>query len=300
MKSVLIILLTAVQFFISSANYIAAVVEHEIYYGAEGDSSEQILDQNIELYEEFINLARMHKVQVIVFPEFGLTPVDVAQRSDLYPFAEQVPEVDENTSYLPCGNPSFSKMPILSRMSCAAKSGNMLTLVNMVDSVLCSVSTDSLCPSDGMYLYNVNVLFDENGYLVRKYHKSNEWPGLIDVGYDQPPEPSYVTYTSSFGVLFGTFTCFDIMWEDPPKVLRSRGVEHFLYPVKQGKIGETTLIEPWSKNNNAVVLSANLGSGKLGDCSGIVVNGTAVETTKYYLNNLKFRDENILVGVVPV
>lgn len=295
MKESLLIL--AASSFIVSSDYIAGVVEHEIYMGNEGDSSSVLLDQNLKLYEEFIDLAALHGVQVLVFPEFGLTPVNANERADLYPFAEKVPVISDQL-ILPCNDVSFSDMPILSRISCAAQNSKILTLVNMIDSVSCDVAADSNCPSDGMYLYNVNVLFDETGRLVTKYHKSNEWPGLIAVGYDEPPEPSHVTYMSSFGVEFGMFTCFDIVWNDPPKVLRSQGIEHFLYPVKQGKIGEQTLIEPWSKNNLAVLLSSNLGSGK-NDCSGIVVNGTAVPSTKYYLNNFKFRDENILVGSVP-
>jgi hypothetical protein len=68
--------------------------------------------------------------------------------------------------------------------------------------------------------------------------------------------------------------------------------------VSQGKAGEATIIEPWSKNNNAVVLSANLGSGNK-DCSGIIVNGTPLEAAKYHLADKEFADENILVATVP-
>jgi predicted amidohydrolase len=55
------------------------------------------------------------------------------------------------------------------------------------------------------------------GVISAKYHKSHEWPGLRKA-YDEPLSPSRVTFKSSFGVEFGLFICFDIMFEDPPKV----------------------------------------------------------------------------------
>ncbi len=175
----------------------------------------------------------------------------------------------------------------------------MVVLINMIDWVDCDSSIDSTCPSDGHYQYNTDVLFDENGAVVAKYHKSHEFPPFIGP-YDQPVSPSRVSYTASFGVEFGLFICFDIMFEDPAKVLRADGVRHFLYAVAQGKIGEKTLIEPWSKNNQAVVHSANLGSGNK-DCSGIIVDGEPLKTEKYYLSeSTGFPDDNILVASVPV
>jgi predicted amidohydrolase len=274
MRKQVIIFLTLLSYFVHliCGDYIAAVVEHSIFYGQSSDSPESKLNTNLEIYDGLISLSREKNVQVIVFPEFGLTPVDPQTRSDLYPYAEQIPEISSNASFLPCTDPSFGDKPILQKISCASQRTKQLVLVEMIDSVPCDIVSDTSCPSDGHYQYNTDALFDA-GYLVAKYHKSHEWPGL-KVAYDQPMQPSRVTYMSKFGVEFGLFICFDIMFEDPPKILRSSGIEHFLYAVKQGEIGEKTLIEGWSKNNAATVLSANLGSGKHGDCSGLIVNGT--------------------------
>ncbi len=231
-----------------------------------------------------------------MFPEFGLTPGPAKQRSDFYPYMEKIP--DSGAGVIPCGDSAFSDRPILQRMSCAAKNNQQLLLVDMIDNVDCSASTDSNCPSDGHYQYNTAVIFDKSGKLVTKYHKSHEIKGLQDAGYNVPQTPSQVTYRSDFGVEFGVFVCFDIMFEDPPKKLRERGVEHFLYPVEQGSIGENTIISGWSKQNNATVLSANLGSGKK-DCSGLLVAGTALEAKKVYLGSKEFPTENLLIATVP-
>ena len=256
-------------YFAAASSYVGAVAEHSIFYGSNSDSSEYKLDVNIQLYENLTILARNHGAQVLVFPEFGLTPVESAtNRADLYPFAEVIPDViaDPSTEnyIIPCDSANdFQDRPILFRMSCAARENKILVLVNMIDFQSCDATQDQNCPEDGHYQYNTDVLFDEMGQLVQKYHKSHEWPGL-KVAYDQPLEPSEKSYVSSFGVEFGLFICFDIMFEDPAKVLRANGVEHFLYAVKQGELGEALLIRPWSERNAATVLSANLGSGKGG------------------------------------
>lgn len=284
-----------------SSDYVAAIAQHDIFFGQATDSPSYLLDQNLKLYEEFIQLARKQNADVLVFPEFGVTPVDSSDRGDLYAYAEKIPDVSDSVQVTPCSDPTFSDKPILARISCASQSAKLLTLVNMIDWVDCD-SSDSSCPSDGRYLYNTDVLFDESGQLVRKYHKSHEWPGLIQAGYDQPPTPSHVTYRSSFGVEFGLFICYDIMFQDPPKVLRSQGIQHFLYAVKQGDAGEKTLITQWSKSNQATLVSANLGAGATpvgGDCSGVIVNGTTLLFNKYHLKNSAFPEENLLVSTVP-
>jgi predicted amidohydrolase len=150
----------------------------------------------------------------------------------------------------------------------------------------CDATVDSNCPADGHYQYNTDVVFDEQGTLVSKYHKSHEFPPFMPT-YDQPKKPSYVTYKSSFGVEFGLFICYDIMFDRPAKVLREQGITHFLYAVSQTELGEVVIIAPWSKRNEATVLSSNLGSGVVGDCSGILVNGTDIAGDKIYLNNDK-------------
>ena len=290
-----LILMAVVAVQICSADYIGAVVEHSTYQGTDNESNESKLSKNLDLYEGLVALSTEYDVQVLVFPEFGLTPGAMDKRSDLYPYIEVIPEISDNA--IPCGDAAFNDRPILQRMSCAAIKHRQLILVNMIDNVACDAATDSSCPSDNHYQYNTDVIFDVTGKLVSKYHKSHEVRSLQSA-YDVPAVPAHITYKSSFGVEFGLFTCFDIMWEDPPKVLRESGIEHFLYAVDMHEIGDKTIIEGWSRNNNATLLSANLGAGK-GDCAALIVNGTPLAAQKYYLQNDEFPEENILVASVP-
>lgn len=292
---------------LAAGDYIAAVANHNLFLGTSSDSSEYLLSKNIELYENLTVVGRSNSANVIVFPEFGLTPVASAeQRSDIYPFIENIPEVNVEAPIVPCGDNVFSDRPILARMSCAAKTNEILVLVNMIDSQSCSLETDSKCPADSHYQFNTDVLFDETGAIVAKYHKSHEWPGLLDA-YDQPESPSRVSYKSPvLGVEFGLFTCFDIMFQDPPRELVAQGIKHFLYPVQQGVWGDATLIPHWSKQNQATILASNVKCGdpdsltKL-DFSKVFVNGDELTGEKQFLKNpaTEFRDENVLIVSIP-
>lgn len=295
--AILILAILSALIQIASADYVGAVAEHTVYQGTDSETSESKLSKNIGIYEDLIALSASLGVQVLVFPEFGLTPASAEQRSNLYPYIEVIPESSENL--IPCTNSSFSSRPILQRMSCAALKYKQLILVNMIDNVSCNSSTDFSCPSDGHYHFNTDVIFDDSGALVAKYHKSHEFPPFL-IAYDQPDKPSRVTYKSSFGVEFGLFICYDILFPDPAKVLRQKGIEHFLYSVAQTKVGEKLLIEPWSRNNSATVLSSNLGSGHA-DCSGLIVNGAALPAKKHYLSRKRadFPTDNLLVATVP-
>jgi pantetheine hydrolase len=232
--SLFVVFLSSIS--VINADYVAAVAEHTTFMGNENDSNDYKKSMNLEIYENLTSLAAANGVQVLVFPEFGLVSSKQDTRESLYGFAERIGSVDSANPVTPCDQKdNYSDRPILYRMSCAAKKHNLSILVNLVDWVDCDASNDAACPSDKHYQYNTAIVFNEKGALVSRYYKSHEWPGLL-TAYDQYPLETQVTYKSSFGVEFGIFICFDIMWDNPPKQLRANGIEHFLYPVQQGKM----------------------------------------------------------------
>lgn len=280
---------------LAAGSYKGAVAQHATYMGQGTESVTQLVRTNLDMYERHVYLAAVNGAQVIAFPEFGLVPVEDGNRTKIGELAEVIPNAE--AKYIPCVDTSFSDRPILSRSSCMAKSNHIVVMVNMVDWLDCDKTVDSNCPDDGHYQITTDVMFDESGMLVAKYHKSHEWPGLIPL-YDEAAKPLKVTYRSSFGVEFGLFICFDIMFKNPAVELVDAGVTHFLYAVKQGLIGEHTLISGWSEKYGTTILSANLAAA-VHDCSGVIVNGQTLPFEKYMLGE-EYPEENVIVSVIPI
>ena len=298
MMKMLVLVISAMLAGAEASSYLGAVVEHAVQ-GSADSSLQVVLNENLDIYESLIAKAADYGAQVIVFPEFGLAPLDNSNRTALAFVAESVPSPEDAVQMRQ--RFSWTLQPILARLSAAAKKHSLPVLVNMVDSVPCPSGSD--CPDDGVYLYNTNVLLDATGALVARYHKSNEWPGLKPP-YDQVAEGEYATWTAPFGVQFGIFTCFDIMWHSPAVDYVDAGIGHFLYPVQQGQIGEDTVISHWSKKYSTTVLSSNLATDRRHDCSDVLVNGEklAQEAKLYTVSPAKdgHGTSNVVISRVPM
>jgi len=210
------------------------------------------------------------KANLLIFPEFGLNGADLNNRAAVARYCETVPPIASRTN--PCLNPSlFADRPVLLRSSCMARNASMVISVNMCDLQPCNSSTQG-CPADKRFMWNAEVIFNEQGEIVANYAKTHVWYILT---FNAPKVPDIVTYNASFGVQFGIFTCFDIMFESPAVELVKMGVKHFIYSVAQGAIGEALLIAPWAKLHNVTLNAANLGVGS----SGVFIGGTEAAHT---------------------
>ena len=165
---------------------------------------------------------------IIVFPEYGLTGFGYTRES-FRPFLEDIPD-PKKISWNACRDPQAnSSTPILHRLSCLAKAYDMYLVVNMGDIKICNETTDKHCPTDGRYQYNTNVIFDNNGNLVARYHKQHPFLNEMKV-VNRPLVPEYITFDTPFGK-FGTFICFDALFHDPavPLVTQYK-VDHIVFP----------------------------------------------------------------------
>lgn len=165
---------------------------------------------------------------IIVFPEYGLTGFGYTRES-FRPFLENIPD-PKKVSWNACQDPQAnSSSPILHRLSCLAKTYNMYLVANMGDIKPCNKNTDEHCPTDGRYQYNTNVVFNDEGKLVARYHKQHPFLNEMKV-VDRPLVPEYITFETPFGK-FGTFICFDALFHDPavPLVTKYK-VDHIVFP----------------------------------------------------------------------
>ncbi|XP_045771210.1 vanin-like protein 2 isoform X2 [Maniola jurtina] len=176
-------------------SYVAAVVEYEV----RANSS-----LNLQNYVQLIRDAAKENADIVVFPEMTLTVRDhvVVPINGLlkdYPVPALQPNLYDE---------------VLVSISSAAKENQIYVVVNVEEIVDCTsgdVAGES-CPEQKVYLYNTNVVLDRGGAVIDRYRKINLFgestrkPGsLSDLGI----------FETDFGVKFGHFICFDLMFQVP-------------------------------------------------------------------------------------
>lgn len=137
---------------------------------------------------------------------------------------------------IPCDRADSHLFPISANMSCFARANNITVAFELYDLKYCDRTTDEHCPADGRYQYNTELVLSDDGSVIARYYKTHEWYPL-KAAIDEPVDQPLIKYTTSFGVQFGIFMCFDIMWPSPAKDLVEDGVRHFTYSVAVRLLG---------------------------------------------------------------
>ncbi|CAL4109699.1 unnamed protein product, partial [Meganyctiphanes norvegica] len=186
--------------------YVAAVLE---YAPSQEGNATQRLRTNAEIFAEYAAQAKMQNVDILVFPEYGLTGTSVPISTEhLLPFSLIVP--DPKQAGVPCDYPPgqlYSQA--LSMLSCTAADLSLYLVVDVTEQVDCSSAG---CP-DGYYFYNTQVVFDRQGAVVARYRKQHLF---YEPGYTPGNEdPETAIFTTDFGVTFTLQICFDVMFDSP-------------------------------------------------------------------------------------
>ena len=216
---------------------------------------------NLHSYEQYVQEGQSKGVDIIVFPEDGIYGFLFLNREQIFPFLEDIPD-PRGKPVLPCGNSSFSDRPVLSWLSCLARQYEVTVVANMGDKQKCSATTTpkKTCPPNGWFQYNTDVIFDSDGSLIAKYHKAHLYGQESDI-FDTPDPIPHVNFTTSFGVTFGTFTCYDILFCDPPLELVDAGISNFVFPTAWGNsypfYTSIAFQQAWSRKTQSNFLAAN-------------------------------------------
>ncbi|GBP97467.1 Vanin-like protein 2 [Eumeta japonica] len=175
-------------------HYVAAVVEYHV---------RRDLQYNLASYVSLVGQAAAQNADIVVFPEMTLTsghsvPVPIHGLLQQYPVPALNPEhYDE----------------VLVRLSTAARVNQIYVVINIEELMNCTVVLEGEnCPNNTEFRFNTNVVFDRNGAVIDRYRKINLFgersrtPALTpDLGY----------FETDFGVRFGHFICFDLMFQVP-------------------------------------------------------------------------------------
>lgn len=126
------------------------------------------------------------------------------KESDYESHSLYVGDVDNKTSI--CKGTRRDNSKSIIDLSCSAANNGIYVVVNVLERVN---KTNNDNKSDRIY-YNTNVVFNRNGAIVAKYRKINlfEEPGIT-------PGTNLTTFETDFGVKFGMFVCFDVLFKRP-------------------------------------------------------------------------------------
>jgi predicted amidohydrolase len=253
--------------------------------GTYADPPLSVIQQSIDRFAPFVQSAAGQGVQVIVFPEGALGMFNAENentRDAMFPWCVEVGEVEttnpctEWTAQPPEKNSTLYQ---LYTASCLAQSNKIILALNLCESRPCNPSSDPTCPEDGRFQWNTEVVFEETGMLVMKYHKTHLFGGSAVFDAALPVPTSFV---SSFGVRFGSFVCFDIQFAHPAVDLVQQGVTDFLFsswwvnaaPTMNALMAQ----QAWSNLYQVNLIAANTGATAFNSGGGIYTQGQTLGT----------------------
>lgn len=249
------------------STYIAAVYEHRVVLNPDPHmalsrrAALKHLQQNLDVYEEQATRAARQGVQILVFPEDGLQGFNFT-RSSILGYLEAVPDPLKE-SWNPCDEPErYSNTEVQRRLSCMAQKHNLFLVANMATVQHCS--ENSLCPPDGQWHFNTNVVFRSDGLLVARYYKQNLY---FEDAFDTPLDTQVVTFDTPFAGKFGLITCFDILFHHPTVSLLEKDVRQVIFPtawMNQLPLLDTIQFQrAFSLGANVTLLAANIRNDQL-------------------------------------
>lgn len=175
---------------------------------------------NANKYIDILYSPEAANVDILVFPENTLNRQDTAV---IIPNENEF-DIDLCTNLTYNGN--------LRNIACAAKFLRKYVVINLTTKWNCSERATEhnleQCTKE-WELYNTNVVLNRDGVVISIYRKYNLFGEL---GITQPHSTEYRTFDTDFGVKFGHFVCFDLMFESPAMELVRNGVENIVFPTR--------------------------------------------------------------------
>nr|XP_032657044.1 biotinidase isoform X3 [Chelonoidis abingdonii] len=283
-------------------HYVAAVYEHRPILNpnpatlTDRRSALELMSRNLYIYEEQVIAAAKQGAQIIVFPEDGIHGFNFT-RETIYPYLEFVP-CPQSVKWNPCREPHlFSDTEVLQRLSCMALRSKMFLVANIGAKQPCEYN-DPLCPPDGRYQFNTDVVFDASGTLVARYRKQNLY---FEYAFNTPPEVDHVLFDTPFAGKFGMFTCFDILFYEPAvSLIKKYNVKQVVYPTAwMNQLPLLSAIEfqqAFATAFNINVLAANIHHPTL----GMTGSGIYTPLKSFIYHDMESRDGRLIVAEISV
>ncbi|KAH8386647.1 hypothetical protein KR093_001706, partial [Drosophila rubida] len=242
----------------SDPSYYAGVVELPVQVGTPKERVSAAQD----VYISIIESNDTNDLDILVFPEYVLNNREVPTF---------VPHPQLNIT--PCFEPDYELF--LVEISCAVRARRLYVVLNLIEKELCGPSYGSStwnpCPANGVRFFNTNVVLDRDGRVVSRYRKTHLWRNEYK-SHAVLQQPELATFDTDFGVTFGHFICFDMLFYEPAmRLLLERNITDIIYPTywfsELPFLGAVQLQEGWAFANDINLLAAD-GSDPAGKTSG--------------------------------
>uniref|UniRef100_A0A1A9WT10 CN hydrolase domain-containing protein n=1 Tax=Glossina brevipalpis TaxID=37001 RepID=A0A1A9WT10_9MUSC len=279
--------------------YMAGVVE----FRPEVAGTIDALSNHLQAYKEIIGSPEAEDVDIIVFPEGTLN-------NDFQ--LSYVPSKKDNI--VPCllSEEENIYADFLIELSCAARTFKKYLVINLMEKEICWINSHDprQCSRNGLNIFNTNVVFDRDGRVISRYRKTHVYVKNRNTTYEQ----EYGVFETDFGVRFGHFICFDILFYTPAEELVERfGITDIIFTSKfYSELPFLTAVQlqlGWSWGNNVNLLAAgasypingSTGSGIYAGESGILVSTMVtgnVGERKLYKAKVPKRNMNISLPIL--
>ncbi|XP_034670342.1 vanin-like protein 1 [Drosophila subobscura] len=203
----------------------ASIAERDYYTAGVVEFRHTVLStsawsDNLAGYLEILQSTNASETDIIVFPELtinGMGPQTF------------VPEPKDQIAPCLTDPNAVYYAEFLVALSCAARNVSKYVVINVAEKKLCTDTPEDTrpCAADGFNIHNTNVVFDRQGVVVSRYRKVHLYGENRNTTY----EPELETFETDFGVTFGHFICFDILFYTPAhQLILEHGITDFVYP----------------------------------------------------------------------
>uniref|UniRef100_A0A182PVD4 CN hydrolase domain-containing protein n=1 Tax=Anopheles epiroticus TaxID=199890 RepID=A0A182PVD4_9DIPT len=233
-----------------SSSYVVSVVE--FHPEPMTMPIEQRTQFHLTEYSRLIRSPEAKPADIIVFPELTLNSL-----------SDTVFVPDPAQRIAPCDDHGT----ILVTLSCLAREVSKYLVINLSEQFYLQHQAETV-------RYNTDVVFDRNGTVIARYRKYNLFK---EPGTSITSSPELVSFETDFGVHFGVFTCFDILFALPTLELVKHGLRDFVFPAfwtsEPPFLTSTQIFESWAYANDANLIVAGTNYGPSGATGTGVFNG---------------------------
>ncbi|XP_041971885.1 vanin-like protein 2 isoform X2 [Aricia agestis] len=239
-------------------HYVAAVVEYQV---------SNDVSANLQNYANLIKDASGQNADIIVFPELTLS----RGRSVVVPIHGILKDYP-----VPALRPDLYD-EVLVTISSAARQNAIYVVINIEELVDCTHDNSEYCPEPERYLFNTNVVFDRTGAVIDRYRKIN-----LFGEYTRMPalQPDLGVFSTDFGVKFGHFVCFDLMFQVPAVQLVDKyNLTDIIFPTmwfsEMPYLTAVQIQEAYAYSMNVNFLGAGANNVRVGSAGSGIYSGKA-------------------------